>query len=130
MKTNWQHIENARKTTGAMASKEGDDFGYFWMQRGRAEFGIMASSGDETIPWEHVSVKARDYRGECCPTHEELSWIKELFWNDDECVVHYYPPKSEHINNHQFVLHLWKYKGGEMPAPPSICVGIKGVRLV
>lgn len=130
MKTDWSHLEQFRHTRGHMASRPGDPFGYFWCQVGRAELGIMASSGDETVPWEHVSVKARDHKGERTPTWAEMCWVKEQFWDDDECVVQFHPPKSEYVNNHQFVLHLWKPIGVAMPTPPSICVGLKGLRLV
>ena len=54
--------------------------------------------------WEHVSVSLIDR----CPTWEEMCFVKDLFWNDDELVVQFHPPKSDYINCHPFVLHLWK----------------------
>lgn len=71
--------------------------------------------------WEHVSVCPRNR----LPDWEEMCQIKDMFWNEEECVVQFHPPKSEHVNNMANCLHLWKPIGREMPMPPSIMVGIK-----
>ena len=58
--------------------------------------------------------------------------LKDIFFEDTECVVQYHPPKSEYVNNIPFCLHLWKpieEYAGVMPMPPSILVGIKGIEL-
>lgn len=69
--------------------------------------------------WDHVSVSLERR----CPTWDEMCWIKELFFDDTECVVQYHPSKSDYINEHPFVLHLWKPGNGVvMPMPPKICV--------
>jgi hypothetical protein len=54
--------------------------------------------------WEHVSVSTETR----CPTWEEMNYIKNVFWDDEEMVVQFHPPKSKYVNNHPFVLHLWK----------------------
>ena len=54
--------------------------------------------------WEHVSVSGNRF----CPNWAEMCWVKDVFWEDEECVVQYHPPKSDHINVHPFVLHLWR----------------------
>ena len=33
---------------------------------------------------------------------------KALFWDEDDCVIQYHPPRSEYVNNHQNCLHLWR----------------------
>lgn len=83
---------------------------------------IQASDG---AGWEHVSVSIYDR----CPTWEEMSFVKSLFWSDDDVVIQIHPPKSEHINNHKFCLHLWRKAGTNdfVELPPSILVGIKEV---
>ncbi len=58
-----------------------------------------------------------------------MCFIKDLFWDEDDVVVQYHPAKSDYVNNHQYTLHLWRPTEGEMPTPPSIMVGIKGLRL-
>lgn len=125
MKSNWQHLEMFRNTHGMMASNEGDDFGSFFIPCGKSQIIVVASSGSEEIPWEHVSLRSRDYKGERCPTWEEMCFVKDMFWDDEECVVQFHPPKSEYVNNHPFVLHLWKPTNAVIPTPPSIAVGIR-----
>lgn len=78
---------------------------------------VIASDG---MGWEHVSVS----RSDRCPTWDEMCQIKAIFWDDDDCVVQYHPPRSEYVNNHKFCLHLWRPVGVQMPMPPSIMVGI------
>ncbi len=77
--------------------------------------------------WEHVSVCP--YKKHITPSWDDMCKLKEMFWNDKECVVQYHPPKSEYVNNLQNCLHLWRPIGKELPMPPSILVGIKGVKL-
>lgn len=73
--------------------------------------------------WEHVSVCPRNRT----PDWDEMCQIKDMFWNDDECVVQYHPAKSEYVNNAKNCLHLWKPVNHEFPVPPSILVGIKSM---
>ncbi len=65
--------------------------------------------------WEHVSV-SHSHR---CPTWEEMCRVKDMFWNEDECVVQYHPPKSEYVNNHPYCLHLWRKCGEDFELPPK-----------
>jgi len=54
-----------------------------------------------------------------------MSFVKDLFWDEDECVVQFHPPRSEYVNNHASCLHLWRNKHQQFPLPPSILVGDK-----
>jgi hypothetical protein len=72
----------------------------------------------ESILWDHVSVSIADR----CPTWNEMCWIKDLFFDPEECVLQFHPPQSQYINIHPYVLHLWKPKDIEIPLPPSRCV--------
>lgn len=75
----------------------------------------IASSGGG---WEHVSVHLyRDLTK--VPTWQEMCFVKGLFWDDEDCVVQYHPRKSEYVNMHQGVLHLWRPTEVEMPRPPK-----------
>jgi|SRR5215831_14238943 len=78
---------------------------------------VIASDG---AGWDHVSVSLRHR----CPTHEELEFIRGLFFRDDECVVQYSVPRREHINTHPHCLHLWRPQGRDVPRPPGELVGI------
>ncbi len=77
---------------------------------------VIASNG---MGWEHVSV-SRDDR---CPTWDEMCQVKDLFWDEDDCVVQYHPPKSDYVNIHKNCLHLWRPMDVEMPRPPKLMVG-------
>lgn len=70
--------------------------------------------------WEHVSVSTQSR----CPTWEEMSMLKDMFWDDSETVVQYHPKKSEYVNNFPYCLHLWKKNDTEYELPPRILVGI------
>jgi hypothetical protein len=69
-------------------------------------------------PWDHVSVSL-SFR---TPLWEEMCYIKDLFFEPDEWVVQFHPAKSDYINDHPYVLHLWRLCEGEFPKPPKQCV--------
>ena len=77
------------------------------------------SMGFALPAWEHVSVSTAVR----CPTWEEMCLVKDLFWDADECVLQFHPPRSEYVNCHPFTLHLWRPDGIEIPRPPSHLVG-------
>jgi len=83
---------------------------------------VIASDGHG---WEHVSVTIKEDGKSETPTWEEMCVIKELFWDDTDCVVQYHPPKSEHVNMHEHCLHLWRPTELPLPMPPSVMVGVK-----
>lgn len=92
---------------------------------------VIASNGEG---WEHVSVRAvRNIGGTLrnyLPIWDEMCFVKSLFWEDEDVVMQLHPKKSEYVNTHAFVLHLWRPTGGiEIPTPPSILVGVKGLQL-
>ena len=120
--------KNAR---GGYDSNEGDPFGLFVIP-GRHANGrvlrIMATDGEET-GWEHVSVSIQD--SDRCPSWPEMCIVKSLFWDDEEAVMQLHPPKSDYVNNHPGCLHLWRPVHdsiGDIPLPPSILVGVKGLK--
>ena len=78
---------------------------------------IIASFG---MGWEHVSVSLKNR----CPTWEEMSLIKNIFWGEEECVIQYHPPETVYINNHPYCLHLWKKIGSDFETPPKKLVGV------
>lgn len=84
----------------------------------RSNLQVIVSDG---MGWEHVSVSLATR----LPTYSEMQFVKELFWDDEETVIEYHPPKSRYVNNHPFCLHLWKPIDVEIPLPPVIMVGFK-----
>lgn len=114
--------EYERRITGT-AGDSGN--GYFKVfVNGRSFFCIASNGGG----WEHVSVTPHNRRRQTCPTWEEMCEIKDLFFEPEERVVQYHPPKSEYVNMHPYCLHLWRPITGNMPFPPAIFVGIGGTK--
>jgi hypothetical protein len=77
---------------------------------------ILVSNGGG---WEHASVSFPDR----CPTWDEMSLVKSVFWDEDACVVQYHPPKADYVNFHPFCLHLWRPTKQRIPRPPARFVG-------
>ncbi len=65
--------------------------------------------------WEHVSVALPKRT----PTWEEMCFIKDIFWEKEQTVVQFHPKESEYVNNHPYVLHLWKKSGEAFALPPK-----------
>lgn len=60
--------------------------------------------------WEHVSVTVA-YPGrqpKRCPIWDEMCFVKDLFWDEEDEVIQFYPKKSNYANLHPFCLHLWR----------------------
>lgn len=105
--------EHFRVRIGPMAStEENRNNGAFIIGALR----ILASDG---LGWDHVSISLEDR----CPTWQEMCSVKELFWDDEDCVMQLHPPRSEYINCHPYCLHLWRPHNKEILRPPSILVG-------
>jgi len=86
---------------------------------------LMIVSDEEG--WEHVSihVRTKSQKGKIkmrMPNWCEMCRIKDLFWPENEVVVQYHPKKSEYVNTHPLVLHLWRPTEAEMPTPPKLFV--------
>jgi hypothetical protein len=126
-------------------TKEGEKFGVFVIPHHGNVLFCIATEGDETIPWEHVSVSVKRivhkkgngrkstkiYDLNRCPTWEEMCIVKDLFWDETDTVVQFHPPKSEYVSQHHYTLHLWRKIGQEFETPPSEAVGFtKGQNLM
>lgn len=85
-------------------------------------FCIVSDADD----WEHISVSIQHpTKGATrCPTWEEMSYVRYLFWDDTETVMQLHPPLQQYVNNHEYCLHLWKPKGKDIPLPNPLMVGI------
>lgn len=127
MKKDWSTLEPYRKNGSTpWHAPAGTPGGVFYFPRaGNTQLICIASPGTDEIPWEHVSCRIASYKGDRCCTWMEMCEVKSLFWEPEECVVQYHPPESDYVNNHPFVLHLWRPIGIEIPRPPSIAVGIR-----
>lgn len=136
MREGWADVvDRYRITGGVLGSVPGSRFGAFhlpyWSSaldpNAEPNLAVIVSDGSDWgdlpgPPWEHVSVSRKDRT----PTWEEMSFIKSIFWGDDETVVQFHVCKKDHVNCHPNCLHLWKMVGVELPRPPSVTVGPKG----
>jgi hypothetical protein len=115
-----QKLEAGRLLTGYYASKAGDQHGAFQIHGPNGTDLVIMSSGtgNEAEGWEHVSISTRHRT----PNWGEMCFVKGLFWTDEECVIQYHPPASEHINHHPYCLHLWRPTELKIPMPPSLFV--------
>lgn len=119
-----REIEPYRITQGEVASPPQVPYGAFQLphhnQKHRQElyYGIICSDGEG---WDHVSVQIRSFsfgQPHRVPTWEEMCHIKSLFFEDEETVMQLHPPKSQWVNVHNFVLHLWRPQKESIPLPP------------
>lgn len=108
---------NLRVRSGALGSDDSvGQNGLFQFRFEGIEVSCIASNG---MGWEHVSVSINRKR---TPSWEIMNKVKDLFWGEDDLVVQYHPPKSEYVNNHPFVLHLWRKIDFKYPLPNKIMV--------
>ena len=113
------HVPEAQRVvTGPMRSsqKEGNN-GVFMLRRGSRRYCVIASDG---MGWDHVSVHIDGERR--CPRWDEMCWLKDIFWDETDAVIQIHPAKANHVNNHEFTLHLWRCTSTEQPLPPVHCV--------
>lgn len=122
-------VETARMTDGPVATTpfEGQ-FGAFQLSSPEPGWTLMVIADDGAQPesegWEHVSVHARNSQHRMrTPTWKEMAYVKGLFWDDDDVVVQFHPKKSEYVNVHPHVLHLWRHRTLPFPTPPPSLVG-------
>jgi len=152
MKKDFKHLDPYRIEHGLMGSpRDGSRRGAFIIQvadqRKETVLMVIATDGcddngieidDPSLAWEHVSVHTRYDAGTALkpdikmriPTWPEMQLVKTLFWDDDERVIQFHPPEEEYVNQHPFVLHLWKPcpsamgKFDSMTWPNKMLVGI------
>ena len=80
---------------------------------------LLRVIASDEMGWEHVSVSLRNR----CPNWKEMNAVKNLFWSEEDAVMQLHPPKSEYVNCHPNVLHLWRPTNETIPRPPTFMVG-------
>ena len=121
-------IEEIKNTSGVKIISEGVDglagnvYTKVTYKNGKPKFEnelfFIFSTG---CGFEHLSVSTADR----CPTWEEMCYMKDIFWNNDEVCMQLHPKKEEYVNNHNYCLHIWKPINQEIPTPPSVLIGIR-----
>ena len=79
------------------------------------DFKVIASA---EMDWDHVSVSLKNR----CPNWPEMSFIKDLFFKEDEFCFQLHVAKKDHINFQWTCLHMWRPHNIEIPLPPKIMV--------
>jgi hypothetical protein len=114
--------ERLRVRTGPQASSSLDgNCGAFVVQHAGVSLFVIASDGlDLPVPhqWEHVSVSTR----ERTPTWQEMCAVKQIFWDAEDVVLQLHPARSQYVNDHPYVLHLWRSVNCRQPLPPMLLV--------
>jgi hypothetical protein len=118
------HVPEKARITKAVHKQYGTDEsagnnGLFVFSYIGYEVRVIASDG---LGWEHCSVSINRDR---TPTWEVMCAVKDLFWDAEDTVIQFHPKKSEYVNCHPYVLHLWRPTEKEIELPDSILVGIK-----
>lgn len=126
-----EQLQAGRDTEGRYRSTPADGangrFVLFCKSTGRTLLVVGSSGSDWPLsglpgePWEHVSVSILG-RTSHTPSWGEMDFVRGLFWNDDETVIQFHPPRSLHINFHAGCLHLWK-PPYPVPLPPPETIG-------
>ena len=87
------------------------------------KYHVIASANEG---WDHVSVSLitgdESEQLKRCPRWDEMCFIKDLFFEDEEEVIQFHPKKSEYVNINPYVLHLWRPLGKGIPKPPTFMV--------
>lgn len=115
-------VERYRLQQGRFTSPIGAKYGMFRIPYKTVSLSVIASCGemgsDIGLNWDHVSVSLTNR----CPNWEEMSYIKDLFFDEEETVVQFHPKKSHYKNVHPYCLHLWRKCGAEHELPPLVMV--------
>jgi hypothetical protein len=112
---------NPTLETFRLAGPAGAPFGLFQVGPLRIISSGTPEPGSPGWPWEHVSVSTETR----CPTWDEMCRVKDWFWDAEETVIQFHPPRSEYVNHHRFCLHLWRNLEAPTASPPSELVGPK-----
>lgn len=108
----WSHIEKYR-VYGISTHRDGA-----FLIPGPVNMPLRVIASSE-LGWEHVSVSLVNRT----PNWKEMCFIKDLFWDEEELVIQYHPPKSQYVNHHPNCLHMWKPSQEQIPVPPRWMIG-------
>lgn len=110
-------VPNHKRIDGLDPEIQGNNGAFKVHYKNGIQLYIIASDG---LQWEHVSVSLKNNKG--IPTWDMMQFVKEIFWDDEDVVIQFHPRKSEYVNIHPGVLHLWRPIGVDLPTPLRIMV--------
>ncbi len=114
--------EKYRIKTGILGSDESyKNNGYFVIKTLKLKAQLKVICSDK-MGWEHVSVSHHKRT----PTWDEMCFIKNLFWHEEDIAVQFHPAKKDYINNHPYCLHLFRKFGTNnfCEKPNKLLVGL------
>ena len=118
MKTREQILANLKEHTIVDGFGEDDNGGSARLKlsnNGGLLLTVVASWGEG---WDHVSVS----KPKRAPTWDEMCFVKDVFFNPNECVIQYHPANSLYVNIHPNCLHLWRSQHQAVLMPPRYMV--------
>ena len=86
-------------------------FKVFVKQRSFIVLAGIENTGGEGM-MEHISVTPTNQKR--CPTWDEMSAIKDMFFEPEEEAVQFFPKHSEYVNYHKYCLHIWRPSSGNL----------------
>jgi len=92
-----------------------DRFGDGYRLQLRDGLRVIVSTADfpDGRDWMHVSMSRVDR----LPSYGDMKHVKEVLIGNDRWAAQFFPPAADHVNIHQFCLHLWCPLTGELPWP-------------
>lgn len=114
-------IEKYRLQTPPFRSRCGDPMGLFAipLHQQSTVLRILSSGHGPDVEWEHVSVSTPGFT----PSWTMMCRVKDLFFDEEEAVFQFHPPRSQYVNFHKYCLHLWRHRDHQLILPPPILVG-------
>lgn len=70
---------------------------------------VIAS--EDFVGWDHVSahiISVESGSLNRTPNNEEMQFLRNIFFEDEDVVVEFHPAKKDYINNYSYALHMWK----------------------
>jgi hypothetical protein len=82
----------------------GEDYGRIYVKHGTLKVILSAAEYDDQRRWLHVSVSRRNRE---LPSWQAMCEVKDLFIGPERLALQLHPPRSQYVNIHPGVLHLW-----------------------
>lgn len=74
---------------------------------------ICSTAEYEGREWMHVSMSRKDR----LPSYNDMKHVKEVLIGNQRWAAQLFPPACDHVNIHEFCLHLWCPLTGSLPWP-------------
>lgn len=116
-----QH-RTAHPLVGRSDRRDGNNGAFQFRIRGARKCVTVFCVASDGAGWEHVSVSIRN--GKRCPTWEEMCAVRNHFWDPEDTVLQFHPPKRAYVNQHNWCLHLWRPANINIRCPPPLLVGV------